>query len=160
MGEEEEEKEEEGEEGSRDPEKEMKTNYFDQFCTILADYTREIWLLECSYETFRREFDFLCGHVDFATMFPLPHQIMEYLFLGSRVFPMKQECLSKLCISHMIVSENQVLDWSEFRDISVLKCCVEDSNSQDMRLCWEASTYFIQQALLGNLILHDNKSVH
>ena len=123
------------------------TNYFEQFCSLLADYTTEIWLLKGSYQDFQQEYGFLCGHVEFSSMFPLPHQINDYLFLGSRVIPLDGTSLAQLCISHMIVSDKQALKWEGLKGIEVLHCSVEESNSQNMTPCWEASCSFIEEAL-------------
>jgi len=124
-----------------------RSNYFDQFCDLLADHTTEIWHMRGSYADFQQEYDFLCGQVDFSSMFPLPHQINDFLFLGSRVVPLERSTLSQLGISHLIVSDRQVLKWEGLQGIEVLRCSVEESNSQDMRACWEASCGFIDAAI-------------
>lgn len=121
-------------------------NHFEHFCLTIADRAREIWILEGGYEAFRGEYGFLCGHVQFTEMFPLPHQITRNLFLGTRVFPMESQTLAALCITHVVVSEYQKLDWKQLHGITVLKCAVRDVNRQDMIPCWTACTKFINEA--------------
>lgn len=100
----------------------------------------------CSYEDFAAEYSFLCGHIDFMTMEPLPHRITKHIFLGSRVIPLTKQALSnRLGITHMIVSRYQPLDWEEFQDISILSCNVRDNNSQAMMECWTACVKFIKE---------------
>ena len=59
-------------------------DYFHHFCLTIADHTKEIWTLECSYEEFVSEYPFLCGDVDFMAMDPLPHRINKHIFLGKK----------------------------------------------------------------------------
>ena len=103
--------------------------------------------MQGGYVDFQQEYSFLCGQVEFSSMFPLPHQINDYLFLGSRVVSLERNVLSQLGISHLIVSDRQVLKWEELQGIEILQCSVEESNSQDMRACWEACCSFIQAAI-------------
>ena len=129
-------------------------NHFEHFCLTIADQAREIWILDCSYEQFAREYGFLCGHVEFTDLFPLPHRITKTVFLGSRVFPITKTALIPLGITHLIVSKHQQLDWTELRDISVLTCDVKDDNSQNMLNCWTASVQFISEAeTIGGRVL-------
>ena len=120
---------------------------FEYFCHIIADRVHEIWILEDGYDVFCSKYDFLCGQVPFESMFPLPHQINPNVFLGSRVVPLTKECLSKLGITHMIVSTHQSIDWHELEGISILRCDVHDKNKQDMFPCWRACMAFITEAL-------------
>ena len=110
---------------------------------------RKLYFFRCSYEEFAGKYSFLCGHVDFATMDPLPHRISEHIFLGSRVIPLTKRALSVLEITHMIVSRHQELDWNELHDLSILTCDVRDSNSQAMMECWTASVQFIREVELS-----------
>lgn len=80
-------------------------------------------------------------------MFPLPHQISPSLFLGSRVVSLSQDVLSKLRITHLIVSSSQKLEWNELQGLSVLQCDVRDKNDQEMFPCWGACTSFINEAI-------------
>ena len=129
-------------------------NHFEHFCVTIADRAKEIWTLDCSYQEFEREYGFLCGHVDFMDMFPLPHRISKHLFLGSRVILLTKKVLATLEVTHMIVSKHQDLDWSELQDIAVLTCDVKDINSQEMKECWTASVQFISEAeLIGGRVL-------
>ena len=122
-------------------------DYFQHFCHTIADSTKEIWILDDGYKTFEKEYPFLCGHVDWSSMFPLPHQVNRNLFLGTRVFPLEKDCLAKLGITHVIVSEFQKLNWRELDGISVLRCSVKDENDQPMLQCWKACYQFITEAL-------------
>lgn len=122
-------------------------NPFEQFCNTVADRVKEIWILKGGYEIFCSEYDFLCGHISFESMFPLPHQVTSSLYLGSRVVSLNKDVLSKLKITHLIVSLSQKLDWTELQGVSVLQCDVGDRNDQDMLPCWRASTLFINEAL-------------
>ena len=122
-------------------------NYFEHFCLTIADRAHEIWILEGGYNAFRSEYEFLCGKIEFNSMFPLPHRISKNLFLGTRWMTLTKDCLSKLQITHMIVSEYQKIDWNELEDISVLRCSVQDINSQNMFPCWTACTEFISEAI-------------
>ena len=121
-------------------------NHFEHFCLMIADRAREIWILEGGYDAFRAEYDFLCGNIEFSDMYPLPHEIDKSLLLGTRVFPITRDSLSKLRITHVIVSQHQDLQWQELEGIQVLACSVRDSNSQDMIPCWTACTKFIAEA--------------
>ncbi len=121
-------------------------NHFEHFCLTIADRAQAIWILEGGYEAFHDEYSFLCGHIEFTEMYPLPHQITRNLFLGTRVFPVKSQSLADIRVTHVIVSEYQNLDWSELHGITVLKCAVRDTNSQDMIPCWSACTKFIDEA--------------
>ncbi len=105
--------------------------------------------MEGGYEAFRSEYEFLCGHVEFAEMYPLPHQIARNLFLGTRVFPVKSQNLAALRITHMVLSEYQNVNWEELHGITVLKCAVRDIDSQDMLPCWTACTKFINEATVS-----------
>ena len=138
---------------------EKKFDPFEHFCLTIADHAKEVWLLEGGYDSFRTEYDFLCGRIEFDEMFPLPHQINRFLFLGSRVFPLTRECLSKLRITHMIVSEYQTLDWSQLDGISVLRCSVQDNNSQNMIPCWEACMRFITEAVSGEVVQYESQVI-
>ena len=120
---------------------------FEQFCHTIADRVQEIWILKGGYDAFCSEYEFLCGHVTFESMFPLPHQITQNLYLGSRVVPLQREVLSQLKITHLIVSASQRLDWAELQGVSVLQCEVEDRNNQEMFPCWRACDLFINEAL-------------
>ena len=124
-------------------------DYFQHFCHTIADGAKEIWILDDGYEAFQKEYPFLCGHVDWSNMFPLPHQVNRNLFLGTRVFPLEKDCLRKLEITHVIVSEFQKINWSELDGISVLRCSVKDKNDQSMLPCWKACYQFITEALAG-----------
>lgn len=125
-------------------------NHFEHFCLTIADRAHEIWILDGGYEAFCSEYEFLCGDIDFGSMFPLPHQITKNIFLGTRVIPLTKSCLSKLRITHMIVSEHQSIDWTELEGILVLQCAVRDVNSQNMFPCWTACTKFISEGTLSN----------
>ena len=122
-------------------------DYFQHFCHTIADGAKEIWILEDGYEAFKKEYPFLCGHVDWTSMFPLPHQVNRNLFLGTRVFPLEKDCLRKLEVTHVIVSEFQKINWRELDGISVLRCSVKDENDQPMLPCWKACYQFITEAL-------------
>ena len=122
-------------------------DYFQHFCHTIADGAKEIWILDDGYEAFKKEYPFLCGHIDWNSMFPLPHQVNRNLFLGTRVFPLEKDCLRKLEITHVIVSEFQKINWRELDGISVLRCSVKDENDQPMLPCWKACYQFITEAL-------------
>lgn len=122
-------------------------DYFQHFCHTIADGAKEIWILDDGYEAFKKEYPFLCGHVDWSNMFPLPHQVNHNLFLGTRVFPLEKDCLRKLEITHVIVSKFQKINWRELDGISVLCCSVKDENEQPMLPCWKACYQFITEAL-------------
>lgn len=122
-------------------------DYFQHFCHTIADGAKEIWILDDGYEAFKKEYPFLCGHIDWSSMFPLPHQVNRNLFLGTRVFPLEKDCLRKLEITHVIVSEFQKINWRELDGISVLRCSVKDENDQPMLPCWKACYQFITEAL-------------
>lgn len=126
-------------------------DYFQHFCHTIADGAKEIWILDDGYEAFKKEYPFLCGHVDWSSMFPLPHQVNRNLFLGTRVFPLEKGCLRKLEITHVIVSEFQKINWRELDGISVLRCSVKDNNDQPMLPCWKACYQFITEALAADL---------
>lgn len=133
---------------------------FEYFCHTIADRVHEIWILEGDYHVFCSKYGFLCGHVSFESMFPLPHQINPNVFLGSRVIPLTKECLSKLGITHMILSTYQSLDWHELEGISILRCDVHDKNKQDMIPCWKACVAFMAEALSpSKQVLEANKLV-
>ena len=120
---------------------------FEQFCNTIADRVQEIWILKGGYDTFRSEYEFLCGHVTFESMFPLPHQITPNLYLGSRVVSLRRDVLSQLKVTHLIVSTSQHLEWAELQGVLVLQCEVADRNDQDMSPCWKACQLFISEAL-------------
>lgn len=124
-------------------------DYFQHFCHTIADRAKEIWILDDGYEAFKQEYPFLCGHVDWNALFPLPHQVNHNLFLGTRVFPLKKDCLKKLGITHVILSQRQKINWRELDGISVLRCAVKDENDQAMLPCWKACYQFITEALSG-----------
>ena len=124
-------------------------NHFEHFCLTIADRAHEIWILEGGYGAFRAEYDFLCGNIEFSDMYPLPHEINKSLFLGTRVFPITKDSLSKLRITHLIASQHQHLQWQELEGIQVLTCSVRDVNSQDMTPCWTACTRFIAEATVA-----------
>ena len=128
------------------------------FCETVADKVKEIWIIEGGYESFLREYPFLCGNVQFEDMFPTPHLITPQLFLGSRVVPLTCDCLIKMNISHMIVSEYQKIDWKELDNIITLRCKVKDDSKENMIPCWEASCEFIDEAVINGghvlVILH------
>ena len=126
-------------------------DYFQHFCHTIADGAKEIWILDDGYEAFKKEYPFLCGHVDWSSMFPLPHQVNRNLFLGTRVFPLEKDCLRKLEVTHVIVSEFQKINWRELDGISVLRCSVKDDNDQPMLPCWKACYQFITEALAADL---------
>ena len=130
-----------------DPNEDKPFDYFQHFCHTIADRAKEIWILDDGYEAFREEYPFLCGHVDWNNLFPLPHQVSRNLFLGTRVFPLTKDCLEKLGITHIIVSQFQKIDWTELDGISVLCCSVKDENDQEMLPCWKACYQFITEAL-------------
>lgn len=105
-------------------------DFLEYFCLTIADKAQELWILEGGYDAFYTEYPFLCGHVEFGDMFPLPHQISRQLFLGTRVFPLTKDALSKLKITHVIVSDFQDVDWEQLEGVTVLRCAVKDSNTQ------------------------------
>ena len=88
-------------------------NHFEHFCLTIADRAHEIWILDGGYEAFCSEYEFLCGDIDFGSMFPLPYQITKNIFLGTHVMLLTKSCLK-------IVSEHQSIDWTELEGISVL----------------------------------------
>ena len=133
----------------RDDDEDKPFDYFQHFCHTIADRAKEIWILDDGYDAFKKEYPFLCGHVDWSSMFPLPHQVDRNLFLGTRVFPLEKDCLKKLGITHVIVSEFQKINWRELDGISVLRCSVKDENDQAMLPCWKACYQFITEALAG-----------
>lgn len=90
---------------------------FEEFCLTVIDKVKEIWILDCTYDSFASEYPFLCGHVRFEEMFPLPHQITRNVFMGSRVVPMSGHALSKMGISHVIISEHQDIDMEELKNV-------------------------------------------
>ena len=63
------------------------------------------------------------------------------------MFPLTKDCLEKLAITHIIVSQFQKIDWPELDGISVLRCSVKDENEQNMLPCWKACYQFITEAL-------------
>ena len=133
-------------------------DYFQHFCHTIADGAKEIWILDDGYEAFKKEYPFLCGHVDWSSMFPLPHQVNRNLFLGTRVFPLEKDCLRKLEITHVIVSEFQKINWRELDGISVLRCSVKDENDQPMLPCWKACYQFITEAIATTVTLNEKQT--
>ena len=120
---------------------------FESFCQTVIDKVREIWLLEGGYKSFLSEYPYLCGNVKFEDMFPVPHQIAQQIFMGSRVVPTSSNALSTMGITHMVVSEYQDLDWSELDSVIILRCPVRNSNNEDMIPCWEACCKFIDETI-------------
>ena len=116
------------------------------FCLTIADKTREVWLLEGGYDAFCKQYDYLCGNLTFAEMSPLPHQMTDHIYLGSRAVPLEADYLNKLHITHLILSQHQSIDWGQFTGIAVLKCDVKDTDYQDMTDCWNAAISFIDSA--------------
>ena len=90
---------------------------FEDFCLTVIDKVKEIWLLDCTYDSFSSEYPFLCGCVRFEEMFPLPHQMTRNIFMGSRVVPMSSHALSKMRISHVIISDHQDIDMEELKNV-------------------------------------------
>lgn len=131
---------------------------FEGFCQTVIDKVQEIWLLQGGYQEFLSEYPFLCGHVLFEEMFPTPHQIVRQVFMGSRVVPLSHDCLMKMGVTHMIISEFQELDLRELDGVMVLRCAIRDRNNENMISCWETSCQFIDQAVLSGgrvlIILH------
>ena len=66
--------------------------------------------------------------------------------MGSRVVPLTHECLTKMSISHIVISKHQEVDWHQLQGIQVLSCDVHDRNREDMTQCWTASYQFIEEA--------------
>ena len=130
----------------------------ERFCQAVAYNVKEVWLLEGGYEAFLREYDFLCGDIAFESMLPAPHHVTRELFLGSRVIPLTQDYLRRMRITHMIVSSYQQLDWDQLSDIAILKCAIQDRNTENMLPCWEASCQFIDEVVQSGgrvlVILH------
>lgn len=118
----------------------------EQFCQTIADRVKEIWLLHGGYQSFQQAYPFLCGSIGPEEMFPVPHQITEGLMMGSRVVPLTNKCLTKMRISHIVLSKHQDVDWHQLQGIQVLSCDVHDRNREDMTQCWTASYQFIEEA--------------
>lgn len=132
---------------------------FEDFCQTVIDKVQEVWLLECPYEVFLKEYPFLCGDVKFEDMFPVPHQITRHIFMGSRVVPITCDALTKMGISHMIISQHQDIDTNELDNtLVVLNCSVRDRNDEHMLPCWEACCKFIDDVVMSDgrvlILLH------
>ena len=125
----------------------MLNDALEQFCHTVADRVKEIWLLTGGYEAFNKEYPFLCGIIEPSDMFPVPHQIMDGLFLGSRVVPLTRHCLSQMAITHIIAAKHQELDARELETVTLLQCATSDSNAEEMFPCWTACCNFIDEAL-------------
>ena len=124
----------------------QQANPVEYFCITIADKTREVWYLEGGYNGFQKQYDFLCGQITFMEMMPLPHHIIEHIYLASRAVPLEADYLHKLHVTHVIVSQHQLVDWGQLTGISVLKCDVRDTDYQNMANCWNASVHFIDSA--------------
>lgn len=65
------------------------------------------------YAAFQQRYPFLCGHVQFEELVPMPHRITSSIFMGSRPFKLTLaedvSWLHKLGITHLIVNADQVL---------------------------------------------------
>lgn len=120
------------------------------FSLTIADKTREVWLLEGGYDAFSKQYDYLCGHLTFTEMSPLPHHVTENIYLGSRAVPLEIVYLNSLHITHLILSQQQSIEWDQLTGISVLKCDVKDTDYQNMTDCWNAAISFIDNALKEN----------
>ena len=90
---------------------------FEDFCLTVIDKVKEVWLMDCPYQSFVSEYPFLCGLVSFEDMFPVPHQVTRNLFMGSRVVPTSSHALSKMGVTHMIIAEHQEIDMEELRKV-------------------------------------------
>jgi rhodanese-related sulfurtransferase len=129
---------------------------YESFCQTVIDKVQEIWLLSGGYEAFLIDYPYLCGDVKFEDMFPLPHQIMRGVFVGSRVVPTSSTALNTMRITHMIVSDHQEISHlSNVNNVMILRCNIRDSNDEKMVPCWEACCHFIDQALIsgGNVLI-------
>ena len=108
------------------------------------------WLLEGGYDAFRKQYDYLCGDLTFAEMSPLPHHVIDHIYLGSRAVLLEGGYLNQLHITHVILSQQQPIDWGQLTGIAVLKCDVKDTDYQDMTDCWNATINFIDSATKEN----------
>ena len=124
----------------------QQANLVEYFCITIADKTREVWYLEGGYDGFQKQYNFLCGQITFMEMMPLPHHITEHVYLASRAVPLEADYLHKLHITHIVVSQHQLIDWGQLTGISVLKCDVRDTDYQNMADCWNAAVRFIDNA--------------
>ena len=102
----------------------------DYFCLTVADKTREVWLLEEGYDAFRKQYNYLCGNLTFAEMSPLPHHVIDHIYLGSRAVLLEGGYLNQLHTTHVILSQQQPIDWGQLTGIAVLKCDVKDTDYQ------------------------------
>ncbi len=59
---------------------------------------KEVWILQGGYSAFKNAYPYLCGLQNISEMTPLPHQIEDFLFLGSRAFTISAESLQQLGI--------------------------------------------------------------
>lgn len=79
---------------------------------------KNVWVIDGGYEGFKRTYPFLCGNIQVPDMLPMPHQIEDNLFLGSRAFSITPESLQQLSILYCLLSYIVLLIILTQKDIS------------------------------------------
>ena len=140
---------------------------FQKFIEQIVNRTSSVWVLEGGYSAFQRKYPFLCCLSSIMDLYPLPHEIADQVYMGSR--PMNlQRCLKDLRITHLIISSEKYHKLvsqagpESVCNVKILNIKIEDFTEQNVLQLWKACHEFINSAVLSPhnsvLILFEGRS--
>ena len=140
---------------------------FQKFLEQLVIRSSSVWVLEGGYSSFQAKYPFLCCLPTIMDLYPLPHEIADQVYMGSR--PMNlQRCLKDLRITHLIISSEKFQKLlsqagaESVCNIEVLNFKIEDLTEENVLQLWKECHAFINSAILSPhnsaLVLFEGRS--
>ena len=140
---------------------------FQKFIEQIVNRTTSVWVLDGGYLSFQARYPFLCGLSNITDLYPLPHEIADQVYMGSR--PMNlQRCLKDLKITHLVISSDKYhklvsqAGAESVYGVYILNIEVEDFTEGNVLQLWRGCHEFINSAVLSPnssvLILFEGRS--
>ena len=140
---------------------------FERFIDRIVSETSAVWVLEGGYASFHAKYPFLCHIPSLMDLYPLPHEIEDRVYLGSRPMNLSR-CLKDLSISHLILSTDKYKkllsqsDAESLAKVNILNIDMNQFSEDNVLQLWKSCHEFINSALLSHsssvLVLFEGRS--
>lgn len=129
---------------------------FEKFIDTVVNSTSAVWVVEGGYSSFQAKYPFLCQLPTIMNMYPLPHEILDQIYMGSRPMNLPR-CLKDLRITHLILSTDKYEKLiskegvESVSKIKVLNIGMEDFAEENVLQLWRGCHEFINSAIFSPL---------
>ncbi|KAI6661131.1 Dual specificity protein phosphatase 16-like [Oopsacas minuta] len=144
-----------------------KRTQFEKFIDQIVNRTSAVWVLEGGYSSFQVKYPFLCHLSSIMDLYPLPHEIADQVYMGSRPMNLPNS-LKDLGITHLILSTDKYqklitqIGFDLVSKIQVLNIEMEDFAENNVIQLWRGCHEFINSAIISPqssvLVLFEGRS--